>query len=56
MIDFIVHNRNVSAIEYFDVILQDECTVVSHETFSYSVKVINPAKKTDYSLQKFRAN
>ena len=46
-------------------ILQDECTVVSspvtsrtphNESFSYSVKVINPSKKTDYSLRKFRVS
>jgi len=55
MIDFILHNKNLSAIEQFDIfILQDECTVVSHECFSYSVKVINPAKRTDHSLWKFR--
>ena len=46
-------------------ILQDECTVVSspvtsrtphNESFSYSVKVINPSKKTDYTLRKFRVS
>lgn len=56
VIDFILHNRNLSAIEQFGVfILQDECTVVP-QSFSYSVKVINPAKKTDYSLRKFRVS
>jgi len=29
---------------------------VVSQSFSYSVKVINPAKKTDYSLRKFRVS
>ena len=59
----VVHIEAISRMLVF--ILQDECTVVSspvtsrtphNESLSYSVKVINPSKKTDYSLRKFRVS